>query len=184
MGMIIVMGVPGAGKSTVLKNTAAKGRQILNYGDLMFEIAQKKFNVKHRDEIRKLDIKSQSQIQSLVAKKLAAEKRSIILDTHCSVNTPRGYLPGLPFSLLSRLKVDGLVLITAPMAEILARRRKDMEGSAGRVRELDEEGLVAHEGINRAYLAAYSSFTGAPACIIINRDGGLSAACEKLSSLL
>lgn len=183
MGIIIVMGVPGAGKSTVLSGAAAKSRQLVNYGDLMFEIAQKKFGIKHRDEIRKLDTKKQSLMQSLVAKKLAAEKRSIILDTHCSINTPRGYLPGLPFSLLSKLDVETLVLITAPPGEILARRRKDME-AAGRVRELDEAGLIEHEGINRAFLAAYSAFSGAPACIIVNRDGGLENARAKLSSLL
>jgi len=167
----------------VLKSADTKGRAILNYGDLMFEIAQKEFGISHRDEIRRLDTKKQRRMQSLVAKKLSAQKGGILLDTHCSINTPRGYLPGLPFSLLSGLDVEVLVLISAPADEILERRRKDMQ-AAGRVRELDVEGLLEHEAINRAFLASYSAFTGAPACIILNRDGSLADACARLSSLL
>ena len=48
--MTIVLGVPGAGKSTVL--AALKGKQgctLVNYGDLMFDIASKKKYVAHRD---------------------------------------------------------------------------------------------------------------------------------------
>jgi len=178
--MIIVMGVPGAGKSSVLSGAAGSGYIFVNYGDLMFEIAKVKFSLQNRDEMRKLDVKKQSEVQKAVAEKLAGMKGKIILDTHCSIATPSGYLPGLPFALLGKLKVEKLVYITAPPNEILARRQKD----ATRKRESSIEQLQDHEGINRAFLAAYSAFTGSPAAIIYNRDGALESAVADFKKLL
>ncbi len=179
--MIIVMGLPGAGKSTVLSAASSSGYRMLNYGDLMFEIAKKKFSISHRDELRKLEPGRQKIVQAAVGEELAAMGGKIILDTHCSISTPKGYLPGLPFSFLSKLKVDLLVLITAPAEEIVARRQSDKS----RVRDSEPlEALAEHEAVNRALLATYSCITGAPCAIISNRQGRLSEAQKRLLSLL
>ena len=168
--MIIVMGLPGAGKSTVLAVAKEQGWEVVNYGDLMMEIA-KSHGVVDRDSLRKLPAAKQKGIQKEVGEKLAHEKRNnVILDTHCSINTPGGFLPGLPFDFLSRWQVERLVLVTAPAKDILSRRAKDKT----RVRdEQSAESLAEHEQMNRAYLAAYSVLTGAPAAIIVNADGQL-----------
>jgi len=179
--MIIVMGLPGAGKSTVLSVAASTAYKMVNYGDLMFEIASKEFGIKHRDELRKLDPATQKKVQAAVGKALALMHGKIILDTHCSIATPKGYLPGLPNSLLSGLKVDYLVLITAPIDEILASRSSDKT----RVRDAESpESLSEHDSMNRSFLAAYSSLSGAPAMIILNRNGGLETAQKRLLQLL
>ena len=179
--MIIVMGLPGAGKSTVLSASSKTGYKTVNYGDLMFEIASKEKIISHRDELRKLDPSQQKRVQAAVGRALAEMKGKVILDTHCSISTKKGYLPGLPYSLLSGLKVEYLVLISAPIEEILARRKKD----ATRVRDAESpESLAEHDSINRSFLAAYSCLAGAPAVIIMNRDGGLASAQEKLLSIL
>jgi adenylate kinase len=179
--MIIVMGLPGAGKSTVLSAAKKTDYSIVNYGDLMFEIASKEAGIKHRDELRRLDTATQKRVQSAVGKALAAMKGRIILDTHCSISTPKGYLPGLPYSLLSGLKVEYLVLITAPVEEIIGRRTSD----ATRARDAESpESLSEHDAMNRSYLAAYSCLTGAPAAIISNRNNALAEAQGKLLSIL
>ncbi len=179
--MIIVMGLPGAGKSTVLSAAKETDCKIVNYGDLMFEIASKSVGIKTRDEIRKMDTKTQKKVQSEVGKALSKMDAKLILDTHCSISTPKGYLPGLPFSLLSQLKVQFLVLVTAPAKEISERRSSDKT----RIRDPESsESLSEHESINRSYLAAYSCLTGAPALIIHNRTGKLEEAQKKLLALL
>ncbi|PIN82994.1 hypothetical protein COV61_04405 [Candidatus Micrarchaeota archaeon CG11_big_fil_rev_8_21_14_0_20_47_5] len=94
--MIIVLGLPGSGKSTVLSLLQDKSCKRLNYGSLMFEIAQKEFGISSRDEIRKLTAEKQKKVQAKVGEMLANEKGKVLLDTHCSVSTPSGYLPGLP----------------------------------------------------------------------------------------
>jgi len=178
--MIIVMGLPGAGKSTVLNALKEKRKDyvIQNYGDLMFEIEKEKFGIQNRDDMRKLPIDKQKEVQKLVGVRLSKEKGKFILDTHCSVRTPKGYYPGLPFSLLKELKVDALVMITADVDEIKKRRANDPT----RVRDADDVG--EHDSINRSYTAAYSAFTGAPAVIIYNRNGKVEEAVKQLESIM
>ena len=179
--MIIVMGLPGAGKSTVLAAASKTDYKIVNYGDLMFEIAVKEAGIKGRDEIRKLPTATQKKVQAAVGDALAKMHGKVILDTHCSISTPKGYLPGLPHSLLSKLKVDFLVLVTAPVDEIMQRRSSDRT----RVRDAESsESLSEHDSMNRAFLAAYACLSAAPAMIISNRNGKLEEAQAKLLSLL
>ncbi|NYZ77448.1 AAA family ATPase [Candidatus Micrarchaeota archaeon] len=164
------------GKGTVLKGVKSDYR-ILNYGDLMLEIEKEKYGVKDRDEMRRLPIAKQHEAQKLVAKKLAGEKGKIILDTHCSVSTPSGYYPGLPFDFLKGLKVDALILVTADPKEIEARRMND----PARKRDVDDVAL--HDALNKGFLAAYSAFTGAPAVVIMNRQGKLEDAVAQLERI-
>lgn len=179
--MIIVMGLPGAGKSTVL---AGINCEKVNWGDLMLELAKKRYGLAHRDGIRKMSVDKQIRVQGEVANYLSKKKGQFILDTHCSIRTDKGYLPGIPYKLLSKLKVDYLVLVTAPIPQIMERRKKDMEGNAGRVRELDEREAAEHDSHNRALLAAYSALSGAPALIVMNGKGELERAQERIRELL
>jgi adenylate kinase len=175
--MIIVMGLPGAGKTTVL-NALQSDYKMLNYGDLMFEIEKEKFGIENRDQMRTIPIDKQKDVQSLVAQRLASEEGKVILDTHCSVATPKGFFPGLPFDFLKMLKVDSLVLITADVAEIEERRANDPS------RKRDVGGVALHDKMNHSYLAAYSAFTGAPAVVIYNRQGKVEEAVAQLQKLL
>lgn len=180
--MIIVMGVPGVGKTSVLKGAAEKKPEyrIVNYGDLMLEIFGEKYEIQNRDEMRKAPVAQQKAVQKAVAQKLSKMGGKVILDTHCSVQTPNGYLPGLPFELLKKLKVERLVLLSATMDEIYNRRKNDPT----RTREVSKDEIIEHDQMNKAYLAAYSAFTGAPATIVMNRDNKVSEAVEKFASLL
>lgn len=174
--MIIVMGLPGAGKSTVLKGVKSEHR-VLNYGDLMFEIEKEKYDIKDRDEMRKLPVEKQKEVQKLVAEKLSKETGKVILDTHCSVNTPGGYYPGLPYDFLKGLNVDALVLVTADPEEVAKRRAADPS------RKRDADDIALHDALNKSFLAAYSAFTGAPAVVIMNRQGKLEDAVAELQKI-
>lgn len=174
--MIIVMGLPGAGKSTVLKGVKSEHR-ILNYGDLMFEIEKENYGIKDRDEMRKLPVEKQKEVQKLVSEKLANETGKVILDTHCSVNTPGGYYPGLPFDFLKGINVDALVLVTADPEEVAKRRAADPS------RKRDADDIALHDVLNKSFLTAYSAFTGAPAIVIMNRQGKLEDAVAELQKI-
>jgi len=183
--MFIVMGLPGVGKSTVLQAVVDKRKdyRILNYGTLMFDIAKRKFEISQRDSLRKLDHIEQKAIQAEVGNDLAKMSGKIILDTHCSISTPNGYLVGLPDELLKKLKnnVELLVYINAPIREIISRRSKD----ATRVRDADsEKALKDHDDYNIRLLHHYKEVSGAEYKIISNRDGGLEKAQQELLSFL
>ncbi len=171
------MGVPGAGKTTVLKGLKS-GYSVVNYGDLMLEIEKREFGIKDRDEMRRLPIEKQKLAQKLVAEALAKMEGQVILDTHCSVSTPSGYYPGLPFEFLRMWKVEALVYVTATVQELKARRENDP------TRKRDVDDIALHDEMNKAFLAAYSAFSGAPAVIIYNHNGKLDEAVARFESLL
>ncbi|MBD3209854.1 adenylate kinase [Candidatus Micrarchaeota archaeon] len=175
--MIVVMGLPGAGKSTVL-NELDTDYRVVNYGDLMLEVEKEKFGVKGRDDMRKLPIEKQKEAQKMVYERLSRMQEKVILDTHCAVNTPGGFFPGLPFECLRMLKVDALVLITAEVEEVKQRRAEDP------TRQRDTDNVELHDAMNKSFLAAYSAFTGAPAVIIYNRQNKLEQAVAELQDVL
>ncbi len=175
--MIIALGVPGAGKTTVLKSLKSDYK-VVNYGDLMLEIEKKEFGVKDRDDMRKLPIEKQKMAQRMVAEALAKMEGKVILDTHCSVATPSGYYPGLPFEFLKLWKVESLIYVTASVQELKARRESDP------TRKRDVDDIALHDEMNKGYLSAYSAFTGAPAVVIYNHNGRLDEAVAKFQALL
>ncbi len=172
---VVVAGIPGAGKTTVLKEI--KGVKIINYGDVMLEIAKKKNLVKDRDEIRKLPLEEQRKLQKEAAKKIS-KKKDVIIDTHCTIKTKEGYMPGLPYEILSIIKPDFIVLIEANEEEIDKRRNKDKE-----IRERDAESLEEiklHQSINRMAAIAYASFVNANIKIVKNEEGKAKECAKEI----
>jgi adenylate kinase len=188
MTLIVVTGMPGSGSSTVIKEALMlneKGLEFtpLNYGDVMFEAASDAGLVEKRDGMRKLPREKQQEIQRLAGDKIAELKKStnLIIDTHCTIKTPSGYLPGLPDYVLREIKPDQFVLIEANPDEILARRQTDKT----RERDVeDETGIEEHQFMNRAMSMAYACLSGAPVKIIQNHDGEVEKAAKEFFELM
>ncbi|MDI6885291.1 MAG: adenylate kinase [archaeon] len=188
MTLIVVTGMPGSGSSTVIKEALIlneKGVEFtpLNYGDVMFEAARDAGLVERRDEMRKLPNEKQREIQRLASDKIVEWKKStnLIIDTHCTIKTPSGYLPGLPDYVLREIKPDHFVLIEANPDEILGRRQNDKT----RERDVeDEKGIEEHQFMNRAMSMAYACLTGAPVKIIQNHDGEVEKAAKEFFELI
>ncbi len=177
--MIIVLGLPGVGKTTVLSRVAEQNPdwKLVNWGDVMFEMAKTHYGVGDRDEIRHLSEDKQKDIQEKAALKIASMGEKTIVDTHCSIFTPVGYLPGLPYRLLKHLPVRLLILLSAKPTEIYTRRVKDTT----RTRELDIEQIEEQLRLNEMYLAAYSALSGANAAIVYNHDNELDKAVDQIN---
>ena len=62
----------------------------------MFEVASGQKIVSERDEMRKLPGPVQKDIQREAAQAIAKIEGNVIIDTHCTVKTPKGFLAGLP----------------------------------------------------------------------------------------
>jgi adenylate kinase len=101
----------------------------------------------------------------------------VIVDTHCSVKTPAGYLPGLPSWVLEALQPTAIVLVEATPQEILARRRNDPT----RKRDDDTlEALAEHQEYNRRFAAAYATLSGATVHTVHNRDGKVEDSIRQI----
>jgi len=105
---VVIGGIPGVGKTTVLGYLIAQGLQVENFGDVMLREAVKRGYVNNRDQMRKMPLDKQLEIQR-VAGEYFALKESVVIDTHLSVKTRSGYLPGLPFNILNIIKPGMIV---------------------------------------------------------------------------
>ena len=176
MGVIVVTGIPGVGKTTVMKR-AAEGldMEFVTFGTVMIDIAKEMGLVKDRDEMRKLTLEQQKELQIRSAEKVAS-MGNVILDTHCTVKTPKGYMPGLPEWVLKKLKPTAIVVVEADPDEIYNRRAKD----ATRNRDPDSiEQIAEHQQINRSAAMAYATLTGATVKIVFNHDDAIDEAVKQ-----
>ena len=184
--VIIATGIPGSGKTTVLgaaKERTSEKFSVVTFGTVMFDMAKEKKLVKHRDELRMLPQKKQKDIQKLAGEKIAAMAKSgtIVVDTHCTIKTPSGYLPGLPEWVLHAIKPDVILIVESSAAEIASRRGRD----DSRVRDAEsEEEIEQHHEINRANATACSILTGATVKIIYNYDNHLDAAARDMAEVI
>jgi adenylate kinase len=181
MGVIVVTGIPGVGKTTVMQK-AAEGMdiQFVTFGTVMIDIAKELGLVKDRDEMRKLTLDKQKQLQIKTAEKVGKMK-NVILDTHCTVKTPKGYMPGLPEWVLRKLNPTAIVIVEADPQEIFNRRAKDTT----RNRDPDSvEKIAEHQMINRAAAMAYATLTGATVKIVFNHDNALDTAVKEAEPVI
>ena len=187
--VVVVTGIPGAGKSTVideaLKQLKAQGVEygFMNYGDIMLELMREREGVTDRDEMRKVPTGPYRKIQREAGRRIAraARRKPILVDTHCLVKKPEGYYPGLPKWVLEELKPESVVIIEATPEEVAGRRNKD--AARGRDKELLDE-VVEHQQLNRAAAMAYAALTGATVRIIHNRDGKLNETVNEMIKAL
>jgi adenylate kinase len=181
MGVIVVTGIPGVGKTTVMqKATEGINIQFVTFGTVMADIAKEMKLVKNRDEMRKLTLEQQKNLQIKTAEKIAKMK-NVIVDTHCTVKTPKGYMPGLPEWVVKKLKPDSIVVVEADPEEIYNRRA----GDPTRNRDPDNIEMIAeHQQINRAAAMAYAALSGATVKIVFNHDNAVDEAVKQASPVL
>ena len=176
MGVVVVTGVPGVGKSTVMSSAEEYGYKIVNFGTTMFEEAQKE-GVADRDDMRKLAIEDQQRLQKQAGEKIS-RMGNVVVDTHASILTSSGYMPGLPEWTVRALNPDIIVLVEATPDEITGRRNKD----ASRARDSDDIGL--HQTVNREYAATAAVMTGATVSIVENHDNQVEIAVKQFRKIL
>jgi adenylate kinase len=180
--IVILSGIPGAGKTTVMKKALEKKpMEFVTYGTVMFDIAHKEMNIKDRDAMRRLPITKQRTLQELTADRVS-KMSDVVVDTHCTIRTPGGYLPGFPFSILKRINPYIIILVESSPEEIVARRIKDKN-----VRQRDDDSLEdirEHQMMNRIAAMTYATLIGATVKIIHNRDGMLKEAASDILQAL
>ncbi len=184
MKVVVVAGIPGSGSTTVLQHALKETDYVhVNYGDVMLEIAQEMKLVEDRDSIRKLPPETQKEVQKKAAGTIRerAEVANTIVDTHCTIKTPSGFLPGLPKWVLEELQPDMFILLEADGDEILMRRVNDTTRTRDTERLQD---INLHQEMNRATAMAYAVYTGATVKIIENHNDQLDKSVEEMKKTL
>lgn len=184
---VIVVGIPGVGKTTVISRTAEilnqRGTQtaVVVFGTMMFEEARK-LGINNRDAMRRESIEVQRHMQDLAARRIADLKDNIVIvDTHLFINTNEGYYPGLPLHLLEVIKPTNIVMVAAHPEEIVNRRRIDET----RDRDIESvEDIQYQLDISKVMVATCSVLTGCPFIIIMNSNNKIDETASNIVKAL
>jgi len=161
MWKVIVIAVPGSGKSTILGRVseAVESLVVVNFGDVMFEEA-KRLGLRNRDEMRRImDSETYISIQERAAEIIGGMNGRVIIDTHAAVKTSKGFYPGLPPRVLQLIKPKALVFLEFRPEDILARRQKDNLAGVRRREDESLEDIEEHQRVSFTYAIAASAYS-------------------------
>ena len=184
---VIIVGIPGVGKTTVVSRVVEMLKEkkisvsVSIFGTVMFEEAKKK-GLKSRDDLRKLSVKEQKELQSMAAKKIASiADDAVIVDTHAFISTKEGFYPGLPHNVLEILSPDSFIMISARPEEIYNRRMSDTT----RTRDIVSIDAIKKElDVTSAMLSTCSILCGSPIKMVLNTEGKVDEAAKGILSAM
>ncbi len=164
---VIIVGIPGVGKTTIVSKVVdiLKEKKIsvsvFIFGTVMFDEAKKTKGIQSRDDLRKLTVREQKDLQSMATKE--------------------GFYPGLPHNVLEILMPDSFIMITARPEEIYNRRMKDNT----RNRDIVSIDTIKKElDVTSAMLATCSILCGSPIKMVLNTEGKIDEAVKVIVSAM
>ncbi|MHA1924855.1 MAG: adenylate kinase [Candidatus Thorarchaeota archaeon] len=188
--VVIVTGIPGVGKTTVINTAVEMVKEhhneevlILNIGTEMFEVATKRGLIEDRDQLRKMSTANQREVQRLAGEAIAEKAKTAraIVDTHTLIQTYNGFLIGLPEWVVRPIQPKTVVLVEADPEKIAGRRTSDETRT--RDAQLTDE-IDTHQRMCRAAAVSVGTITGATVRVIKNREGKVEEAASELAATL
>lgn len=183
----IVVGIPGVGKTTVITKTkdillqSGYNTTVVVFGSVMLSEA-KKMGIGDRDQIRKLSLSGQQNLQNLAADYICSVREDlVIVDTHLFIRTSSGFFPGIPQNVIQKLKPRNLILITATPEEILARRAKDESRNRDMV---SIEEIKKELGLAISMISTISILSGSAFEIVDNHQGSSEDTASFIARIL
>ena len=180
---VVIVGIPGVGKSSLVQTIVSKLNEnnidtsIHSYGTMMLEEA-KKIGIKDRDELRRLPVERQKELQKNTAKKISDLKNNIIfIDTHAFISTQEGFYPGLPNHVIQIIQPTHFIAISARPEEIYNRRMKDETRNRDKV---SIESIKKELAIQDSMLSTCSVLSGSPMKVILNNEGKIDEAANNV----
>ncbi|MEM4367581.1 MAG: AAA family ATPase [Candidatus Anstonellales archaeon] len=168
---VIVAGLKGSGKTTVLKYVAHKRPdiKILNAGDFFAQVFQKYGLARDQGDLgipREKYVNIQKEIFRNLGRE-AKKHKNVIIDTHLFLTKKEGYYPGLPEFAMKEIDPDAIVVLEYDPKFILKRREKDLK-ELGRQRsaEFTVDGIEWEQQVQRHFAFASAAFTATTVKII------------------
>ncbi|MFB6219151.1 MAG: adenylate kinase [Halobacteriaceae archaeon] len=181
MGVTVVSGIPGVGASKVCEEARRElGDEytLVNTGDVMLEAALERGLASSREGLAELPLAEQRVLQRRAGEYIRREARDgpVIANTHLVVQTPYGFLPGLPGPVLADVDPTALLLVEAEATTICERREQSDYRDYPEATELM---VTFHQQLSRAAAMGYSMRAGIPVQLVPN-EGALADAVESM----
>jgi len=180
---VVIVGIAGVGKTTLVAkmvemlNSKKKSVSVHSFGTVMFEEAEK-MGIHDRDDLRKLPVEKQKELQIMAAKKIAGfDDDFVIIDTHAFISTREGFYPGLPYHVLEQINPANFITVSARPEEIYNRRMKD----STRNRDIISiESIKKELAVQDAMLSSCAVLTGSPMKSVLNSEGKVEEAANEV----
>ena len=180
---VVIVGIPGVGKTSLVTAIVEKlsdtgiAVSVHSYGTLMFEEA-KSFGVKDRDELRRLPVEKQKELQKNTAEKISKLTDDVVfIDTHAFISTKEGFYPGLPNHVIQIIQPTHFIAISARPEEIYNRRMKDETRNRDKI---SIESIKKEFAIQDSMLSTCSVLSGSPMKVILNNEGKIEEAANNV----
>ena len=180
---VVIVGIPGVGKTSLvmriveLLNGNQKHASVHSYGTVMMDEAEKN-QVSDRDNLRRLPVSQQKELQRQAAKKIAELTDDVVfIDTHAFISTKEGFYPGLPNHVIQILEPTHFIAISARPEEIYNRRMKDDTRNRDKI---SIEGIKKELAVQDAMLSSCSVLSGSPMKVILNNEGKIDEAAKNV----
>ena len=180
---VVIVGIPGVGKTSLvtriveLLNGDKQRASVHSYGTVMMDEAEKT-EVSDRDNLRRLPVSQQKELQKQAAKKIAELTDDVVfIDTHAFISTKEGFYPGLPNHVIEILEPTHFIAISARPEEIYNRRMKDDTRNRDKI---SIEGIKKELAVQDAMLSSCSVLSGSPMKVILNNEGKIDEAAHNV----
>ena len=184
--LLVLSGLPGVGKSSVISKASEKTNfNLFTYGDIATKIAIEKKLINNRDELRTIDLSLQLEIREQVIDALIKEKTNyeyILFETHSIIKTPKGFLPGFDLNMLEKLNPGTFINLTAPAEIILKRRNSDKKRE--RNDDLTLDILKRSLCINSQFMTTFATLSGATYFEIENIENQIEYAVNEIAKII
>jgi len=185
--IVLVVGIPASGKTSVVsaaKKYFKKEIEVVEFGDVIFELAKKYYGIENRDEIRKkLSIEDQTELQYEAVKYILEnyKDRDVIITTHFVIETSSGFKPGITKEMADMLKPNAIAVIISDPDKILLRRVRD----TSRIREKEDlERIRIHQEMTIYYTIPFMYMYNTVIEIIKNEEGLLEDAAKRFADFI
>ena len=180
---VVIVGIPGVGKTSLvtriveLLNGDKQRASVHSYGTVMMNEAEKN-QISDRDNLRRLPVYEQKELQKEAAKKIAELTDDVIfIDTHAFISTKEGFYPGLPNHVIQIIEPTHFIAISARPEEIYNRRMKDDTRNRDKI---SIEGIKKELAVQDAMLSSCSVLSGSPMKVILNNEGKIDEAAKNV----
>lgn len=183
MDMVLIGGLPGVGKTTVINNLLKGGYQQMCFGSKMIRLAEKKGILKNaRWKMHDLPRKQIIRLENLVVDEMLKSKGLVLLESHLIIVTEHGIRNGFPKRIYQKLPIKKIILLEAEDYEIIKRRVKS-RGNRSKLPRY-KFSIDKHQFLNRQKAKRLSKLLNIPYFIIYNQQGKLSRTLELVKKLL
>ena len=180
---VVIVGIPGVGKTSLvtriveLINGDKQRASVHSYGTVMMNEAEKN-EVSDRDNLRRLPVSQQKELQKQAAQKIAELTDDVVfIDTHAFISTKEGFYPGLPNHVIEILEPTHFIAISARPEEIYNRRMKDDTRNRDKI---SIEAIKKELAVQDAMLSSCSVLSGSPMKVILNNEGKIDEAAKNV----